>query len=152
MNEQQTLFPLYTDSDNGGVVKTTRKTSLIDGYIARRVSATEFTDWLQDTLVCTIVPMFENKNREYGDTSERQDDALATLKQIGMRNFPGLYAKYPYLAMVKGVGVLEDKHLTALAMDPTTNDYLGKAKDCVIYSLFRLWLLQAHSFTMKDEE
>ena len=69
-----------------------------------------------------------------------------------MRNFPGLYAKHPYLAMVKGVGVLEDKHLTALAMDPTTNDYLGKAKDCVIYSLFRLWLLQAHSFTMKDEE
>ena len=126
--------------------------SFLDGYFARKVTAEEFSNWIKSTLCNDIVPMFERKNREYGDTDAFRDDALATIKQIGMRNFPGLYPKYPYLAMVKGIGVLEDKHLVALAMDPTTNDYLGKAMDCVVYSLFRLWLLQEHALIMKNEE
>ena len=135
-----------------GLTTTNKNVSLCDGYIARRVPAREFSDWLQGTLIQTIIPMFESKNCEYGALDDFNDDALATLKQIGMRNFPGLYSKHPYLAMVKGIGVLEDKHLTALAMDPTTNDYVGKAKDCVIYSLFRLWLLQEHDFLMNNKD
>lgn len=113
-------------------------------YIAKATTAQEFSDWINSTTTNRIVPMFLKKNKEYGLKDSEVIDVLATVKQIGARNFPGLYSKHPYLAMVKGLGILEDKHLVALSMDPTTSDYLGKAIDCVIYSLFRLFLLEQH--------
>ena len=114
-------------------------------YKAEAVSNADFIKWIKGSYANRILPMFLKKNNEYGADRHNLQDVLATINQLGARNFPGLYSKHPYLAMVKAIGVLEDKHLIALAMNPTTNDYLGKAMDCVIYSLFRLFLLQKHN-------
>ncbi len=117
-------------------------------YSAEYVSTQDFINWIKGNYANHILPMFLKKNNEYGSDKQNLQDVLATIRQLGARNFPGLYSKHPYLAMVKAIGVLEDKHLIALAMNPTTNDYLGKAMDCVIYSLFRLFLLRKHNEIM----
>lgn len=121
-------------------------------YSAKPISTAFFVDWVERTVMSDILPFFRQKNDEYGATDEYIDDVLATINQAGMRNFPGLYSKYPYLAMIKAIGVLEDKHLISMAMSVTPNDYAGKAKDCVIYSLFRMLLYELHDIEIQALE